>query len=62
MIFEALYYTENEADDGFRVIEAANLQDAKAVLKAAILAEGNHGRYHLSTLIETRASVIARNS
>lgn len=61
MIFTALYFTENENDDGVRTVEAASLEDAKAVLKAAILAEGTHGAgYYLSSLIETPASFANR--
>ena len=58
MTFDAFYYTDNEADDGYRVIEAANLQDAKAVLKAQMAAEGIV--YRLDALVETAASFAAR--
>lgn len=60
MIFTAIYYTENENDDGYRIIEAASLDAAKAELKAAILSEGTHGAYFLSSLVETEASFAAR--
>ena len=51
-IFHALYYTENENDDGFRAIEASNMQEAKEILKAQILHEANHGAYHLSCMMQ----------
>ncbi len=62
MIFNAIYETDNEADGGFRVVEAADLQAAKLVLKAQIEAEGTHGYYQLRTLTETDASWAARRA
>jgi hypothetical protein len=59
MTFEAIYYTDNENDDGYRVIEATDLQDAKAVLKAQMEAEGMLSSYRLSTLIQTMESFLA---
>jgi hypothetical protein len=60
MTFEAIYYTDNENDahDGYRVFEAANLQDAKSVLKALLGAEGI--AYRLDILCETAESFDAR--
>jgi hypothetical protein len=49
--FGFLYHTEDENDDGYRVIEAANMEAAKAINKAQIIAEGTHGAtYHLSAI------------
>ena len=62
MTFIAIYYTENDADEGTRSVVAATLEDAKAVLKAAILAEGTHGDYRLGALVETDASFAARRA
>lgn len=52
--FGFLYYTEDENDDGYRVVEAANIQDAKAINKAAILAEGTHGHYRLEAITQLK--------
>jgi hypothetical protein len=45
-----LYHTEDENDDGYRVIEAENMEAAKAINKAQIIAEGTHGAYRLSAI------------
>lgn len=58
MTYDAIYYTTDETDDGYRLIEAAGLQDAKAVLRNQMAAEGK--TYRLDMLIETKASFAAR--
>ena len=58
MTFDALYYTPDETDDGYRRIEAPTLQDAKAVLLQQMTAEGK--AYRLEALTETRTSFDAR--
>lgn len=58
MTFEALYYTADETDDGYRVIEAIGLQDAKKVLRNQMAAEGK--TYRLDMIMETKASFTAR--
>lgn len=62
MTFDAIYETDNTDDGGYRQIEAASLKDAKAVLKAQIVAEGTHGAYRLDMLVETAASFAARRA
>lgn len=58
--FDAIYYTADETDDGYRVIEAAGLQDAKDVLRRQMAEEGK--TYRLDALTETQASFEARRS
>lgn len=50
-----LYHTEDENDDGYRVIEAPTMEAAKAINKAQIIAEGTHGNYHLSAIRQIAA-------
>lgn len=42
--FAFIYQTENDNDDGYRVIDADNMESAKAEMKAQIMAEGTHGK------------------
>ena len=53
--FGFLYYTEDENDDGYRVVVAANIEEAKAINKANIIAEGTHGNYRLASITVLKA-------
>jgi hypothetical protein len=54
--FGFLYFTEDENDDGYRVVEAANIEEAKAINKANIIAEGTHGNYRLQAIQTVKAA------
>lgn len=60
MTFDAIYYTADENDDGYRRIEASGLQEAKVVLRSQMEAEGK--TYRLDALIETAESYAARKA
>lgn len=58
MEFHAIYYTDDATDDGYRLVTAAGLQEAKAELRRQLETEGK--TYRLDELIETNASFKAR--
>ena len=62
MIFEAIYYTNNkDVAVGYRSFKAVGVQDAKAVLKALLTADGITS-YVLTSIQETLESFNARKS